>query len=294
MRNERNNKGGVVGVRLTRKSYRRKLIMFGFSIFMSLALTATGFAAWVLSKDAVVDTEGQVQVGAVTESSIEITDIIFTDKDTNGNVLDTFMFEPEAADNAGRVRNNGTDFEDMDLNIQWTITRYELVGDFYVEFKLPDGVYKAIEAKYITLPAGFTDTGVTETTDTETYHILKLELPTDVHENKTGDAVLNYEYTVVDGVETVVFKLTLKFGWGEVFGGENPGNYYDTNETGKLVGYDTVKATLNQFKTTMHNMTFDSTNTFEAFNALSEAEQAVQYAANPIADYLVVIHATVK
>ena len=150
-------------LRLTRSSYRRKLIMFGFSIFMSLALTATGFAAWVLSKDAVKDTEGQVQVGAVTEASIEISDIIFTDKDADSNVLDTFLIEPLESDTDGRVRNNGVDFEDMDLNIQWTVTNYQLVGDFYVSFKLPEGVYKAIKANYITLPAGFTDTETTET-----------------------------------------------------------------------------------------------------------------------------------
>jgi hypothetical protein len=295
MKNERNNKGGVVGVRLTRKSYRRKLIMFGFSIFMSLALTATGFAAWVLSKDAVKNTEGQVQVGAVTEASIEITDIIFTDTDTDGNVLKSFLFEPLESDTTGRVRNNGEDFEDMDLNIQWTVNNYQLVGDFSVEFKLPDGVYKAIKANYITLPAGFTDTGATETVGGETYHILTLDLPNDVSESKTGDPVLNYTYSINGDVETVVFTLTLKFGWGTAFGGENPGTYYDTNVTGKDVDYDIVKATLNRFKTTMHNMTFnDSDNTFDAFNALSESEQAAKYAVNPISNYLVVIRATVK
>ena len=70
--------------RLTRKSYRRKLIMFGASIFMSLALVATGFAAWVLSKDAQVQDNGSVEVGKITESNIEIEGITFV-KDDKGN-----------------------------------------------------------------------------------------------------------------------------------------------------------------------------------------------------------------
>jgi hypothetical protein len=239
-----------------------------------------------LSKDAEVDANGQVQVGAVSEKTIDVTDITFVDDNR------TFLFEPLESDTTGRVRNNGEDFEDMDLTIQWTINNYQYVGASYVEFKLPAGVYNAITAGYITLPDGFTDTQTTQTVGEEIYHIFKMDLTTDaqrITESKTGDAVLNYTYTNNDGIETVVFSLTLKFNWGTTFGGENPGTYYDTNDTGKLVSYDQVKATLTQFKTTMHNMTFD-----DAFNNLSAEEQEAQYTANPIADYLVVIYATVK
>ena len=189
MKNTRKALG--VGMRLTRKSYRRKLIMFGFSVFMSLALTATGFAAWVLSKDAVKNTEGQVQVGAVTEKTIEISDITFTKKDGNGAAIKSFLFEPAKDDSEGRVRWNGVDFENMDLTIQWTIVNYQLVGDYYVEFKLPAGIYNAIEEGYITLSDSFTDTEKTETVDDETYHIFKMDLPKDVKTSRNNDAVLN-------------------------------------------------------------------------------------------------------
>ena len=62
-------------LKLTRKSYRRKLIMFGAAIFMSLALTATGFAAWVLSQDTSVDAGGNGEVGIVSDNELKITDL---------------------------------------------------------------------------------------------------------------------------------------------------------------------------------------------------------------------------
>ena len=41
--------------KLTRKSYKRNIIVFGLMFFMGIALVSTGFAAWVLSQDTSVE-----------------------------------------------------------------------------------------------------------------------------------------------------------------------------------------------------------------------------------------------
>jgi hypothetical protein len=99
-----------------------------------------------------------------------------------------------------------------------------------------------------------------------------------------------FSYTVTDdaGVKTMQCELTLKFNWGTEFKGQNPGLYYDTDVDGKAVPFETVKATLNEFKATLHGITYNA-----EFEAKSEDEKAAAYAANPIDKYFVIINAEV-
>ena len=278
--------------RLTRKSYRRKLIMFGASIFMSLALVATGFAAWVLSKDAQVQDNGSVEVGKITESNIEIEGITFV-KDGKGNDIKNFVFEPQEGDTAGRVRNDGVNFEDMDIVLSWTVSNYQIVGDLFVEFKIPANVQSAIDAGYLSLPVAdgqFVKQPGTETIAEKVYYVYKLNIGKGLSETGTiGTDLLSYKVTDVDGIKSIDCTLTLKFNWGSVFGGQNPGVYYDSDETGKEVDYDTVKDNLYKFKTTLHGIAYD-----DAFKALSDTEKDAKYTANPIDNYIVVINAIIS
>ena len=47
-------------VKLTRNSYKRKIILFGVLIFASIALISTGFAAWIMSANASKDKDGNI------------------------------------------------------------------------------------------------------------------------------------------------------------------------------------------------------------------------------------------
>jgi len=274
--------------RLTRKSYRRKLIMFGASIFMSLALVATGFAAWVLSKDAQVQGEGEVQVGAVQESSIEISAITFADDIKN------FVFEPQEGDAAGRVRNDGSNFENMDITISWQVSNYQIVGDLFVEFKIPETVHNAIEADFISVPAEFVKKDGVDTTQVadKNYYVYTYNIGADktAGNDVAVDDYFTYTLTETGGVETMQCELTLKFNWGEKFGNDNPGIYYDTDAVGKEVPFETVKATLNEFKATLHGITYNA-----EFEAKSEEEKAVEYAKAEykLQPYYVIINAEV-
>ena len=76
--------------RYTRKSYKRKVVMFGLSIFMAIALSATGFAAWVISNDTENAQTGQVTVGAISDRAIEMSAPTFVDGIKNF-VFDSFL-----------------------------------------------------------------------------------------------------------------------------------------------------------------------------------------------------------
>ena len=294
-------------VRLTRRSYRRKLIMFGVSIFMSLALVATGFAAWVLSKDAQKTESGAVEIGAVTEASVEISEITFI-KDNEAQVNpDKFIFEPLESDTTGRVRYDGESApENLDVKFTWTISNYQIVGDLFIDFKVPATVYTAVTEGWLSLPAGFVLQDATEeipadqngTDAAATYKVLRYTIQNQAgalrESGSTDDGVLSYTVTKdADIVTAVTFTMNIPFSWGADFEGLNPGIYYDTDfpeapSKGTGVDFDEVKSTLNKFKATLHGIEYN-----ETFEDLSEDDKKTLYDESPVAKYFIVINANV-
>ncbi len=114
--------------RITRNSYKRKVILVGIMLFMAIALISTGFAAWVISTGASQNQEGGVEVGVVTGVDLKLdlsfktgsedlvfsgqendTKLYYTKSEGDTVVADTtkpfvFSFEPLATDGEGRVR----------------------------------------------------------------------------------------------------------------------------------------------------------------------------------------------
>ena len=299
-------------VRLTRRSYRRKLIMFGVSIFMSLALVATGFAAWVLSNDATKEESGAVEIAAVHEESVEISNIQFLDANGNVSELDldkSFVFEPKEGDTTGRVRYGksseddiDTKPENLDVKFQWSIDNYQIVGDIFVDFKIPANVYKAIEDGWIDINIQEVDEGAVggfeligdETKDGKNYKVLRYYIQTNqgtiTGEGNVGNGVVTYTVDKDgDTVTKVYFVMEIEFTWGELFGGQNPGYYYDTDPVGAAVEYDDVKKALNTFKATLHGIDPDT------YMGLDEADQK-NLCKDPeylIPNYIIVINAQV-
>lgn len=292
-------------VRLTRRSYRRKLVMFGVSIFMSLALTATGFAAWVLSKDSNKTESGEVQIGAVTEASVEITDIEFIRDEGDPASVDAskFVFEPLEDDTTGRVRYDSDKKEqpeNLDVKFTWTVKNFQIVGDLFVDFKVPVTVYTAIEKGWLALPEAFKLQNAVEQIEGVDYKVLRYTIQ-DADKKITGNVELTEDkllsYKVTKGEDDVIteveFTMSIPFAWGATFEGLNPGIYYDTNypeepAKGTGVQYETVKATLNEFKATLHGIEYN-----ETFEKLSEADKDKLYGENPIDTYFIVINAKV-
>lgn len=274
--------------RLTRRSYRRKLIMFGVSIFASLALTATGFAAWVLSVDAMKDAEGSVEVGAVAEHSVSMSDIgikkedgSFVTKAQDENefkALSVFSFEPREDDDTGMVKNDGENFERMALTYQWTLDNYQVVAEQFILVKIPSTVKQAVTEGYLTLP-----TAMVMDSEADGYATYKIAIPT---QTGTGNAGEDLSWTITNnGTDTkAVFTATLRFGWGEKFGTKNPGVYFDETDG---VTKDQAKEQLIRFGATMHGFTY------EELKDLDEDAMNAKFATKPLT-YFVEVHANVS
>ena len=175
--------------KLTRNSYKRKIILFGVIVFMSIALISTGFAACVMSQEKKQSTSGNVTVGAVTEGNIEVILDELTVKD--------FKFEPKESDTTGRVRNDGTNFESLTVTVTGTIKNTQFLKEATIKMNVKDAVKQAETDGYIILP---------ECANSEV-------VLTTLTESGTNEKKFSYDIT---------------FKWGSKFGGENPGEYYDS------------------------------------------------------------------
>lgn len=174
--------------KLTRNSYKRKIILFGVIVFMSIALISTGFAAWVMSQEKKQSTSGNVTVGAVTEGNIEVTLDELTVKD--------FKFEPKEGDDTGRVRSDGTNFESLTVTVTGTIKNTQFLEEATIKMNVKEAVKQAETAGYIILP-----------------------------ECANSEVVLTLTES---GTNEKKFSYNITFKWGSKFGGENPGEYYDS------------------------------------------------------------------
>lgn len=234
--------------RLTRLSFKRKAITFGATVFTSTAVGATGVAAWVMSTDAKKDVNGNVNVGVVEGGSLSFSDVEIS------SLAKGFYFEPKSEDTTGRVQYKEGDYgESMKITITGTISPLEELGSLYYKVQVPQGIKNASDAGYIVLPEGAT---------------------TDVQATK-GDAFVEgvaIAYTGSTG--SFDFTFDVEFAWGEVFGGENPGIYYDS-EAGQSVSHLEVKRTLEDFRAVLvgYKSEFDAIDDNPEFTAEQKQEK---------------------
>ena len=116
--------------RQTRKSYKRKKIILGACLFASVALVSTGFAAWVIATQAEATQDGNISVGTVNDSSIEIKNVQLS--------KNSFVFEPKENDTTGRVRNDGTNFENLSVTVTGEISPAQYVTGATIEMTVPE------------------------------------------------------------------------------------------------------------------------------------------------------------
>lgn len=183
--------------RITRRSYKRKRIVLGVALFMSVALISSGFAAFVISSTATGEGNGNVSVGTVSDKALTIT---LDSTDIGSIIFDTFQ-----EDKQGNVRSDDTGpYESLSVTVSGTIGNYNFLGglNFRLQENGSENMLAAANAGYIELPTCMSPTGV-DFTDAEV------------------NAVKNNEGR---------FSYTVTFGWGDAFAGLNPGEYFD-NET---------------------------------------------------------------
>lgn len=207
--------------RLTKNSYKRKIILFGVLVFMSIALISTGFAAWVMSTNATNDdVTGNVTVGTIKDGNLTISNVVISSD------AKSFKFEPLATDNTGRVRfdTETGESESLKITIKGEVAPIEFLGELKYEIVIPESVKAASDAGYIVLP----DSASTA--------------------QGTGGTV----YSFTPGTGTLEFEFEIEFKWGAKFGEMNPGLYYDDDENGKLVADTEVKQALEDFRAILY------------------------------------------
>ena len=229
----------------TRKHYNKKLIAFGLSLFMGIGITSTGFAAWVMSRDAQEEASDGVNVAIIEDASVEIT---LWQLDENGNIVkdeetgasvalvkeqgkpyalnDNFSFDAKADDNEGRLRASAGSVEDLKVTIKGTLDTHGVDYDLTATLTLPDTIKAAITAGYLKLK---------ETVD-------------------GGDYLTGANVTVDE--TTGDFTVVLEFEWGDFFKNENPSVYYDTsypestaeNPLGKAISDEEMEKQMTEFR----------------------------------------------
>ena len=209
-------------VKMRRKSHKRRKIILGVSLFSSVALVSTGFAAWVLASQAEAEKTGNITVGTVSDSSIKISNVQF-----EGNI-DYFRFEPKEDDTTGRVR-RGKDgsYENLSVTVTGEISPKTYVTGATIQLTVPEGI-------------------TTAASETKNYIVL----PSCVETPKNLDITSN----VVE--DTIHFEYTITFEWGSAFENTNPGLYYDTDYSdpnkGISISDEEMKATLEDLRSCIY------------------------------------------
>lgn len=216
----------------TRKSFSRKAIVAVMSVFLTVSLTAVGFASWLISKDDSQKGTGNVNASDVSDAILGVT----IDTSKLGNV----NFGPDENDLTGNIRYNSEapDKAELEITVSGSIDKYKTLAKMSITVKCPDSILTA---------AGYTWNPEGERTYAYDKKKAYIALPTcavDTNEkvlplpDGTGNtAPLEFEngneVFTGEGENKKGFTTTISFGWGALFAGKNPGKYLD-GEDGTL------------------------------------------------------------
>lgn len=216
----------------TRKSFSRKAIVAVVSVFLTISLTAVGFASWLISNDASTNGTGNVKASNVSDAILGVTI-------NNATNLGTINFGPLASDKTGNIRydeKEPADIESLEITVSGSIDKYKTLDKMFITVKCPDSVLRAAgytwddegertyvydkTKAYIALPACAVDTNGKV-----------LPLP----DGKGNTAALEFAngneiFTGTDENKKS-FSTAISFGWGALFEGNNPGRYLDGEDS---------------------------------------------------------------
>lgn len=195
-------------MKLTRKHYNRKILSFGLVLFLAVALLSTGFAAWIMSTGAEEENGGNVSIGAVTDGSLEFTEVKWAG---DNNLI---SFDAKENDVTGSIKWDGSNAENLIIEITGKINPKEYLDDLTIVMdmeRFPASVKAAADAGYIVLPDCAKEGGVV----------------------LVENGVANDGGTVfaavkgADGDDYWTFSYKVIFKWGEKFNGKNPSVHLD-------------------------------------------------------------------
>ena len=223
--------------KVTRHAFSKKAIMITASLFVTLALITTGFAAWLISSGASGESTGNITTATIDDARLGLTVAMAEGKDF-------VCFGPQADDKVPHImydlpkEGEKDDKEVLTATVTGTINNYDRLKEFNITIKISD---KALTA------AGYTWTGTNEgeSSRTYTYNAEKayislpeyavdtdgrfLPLPSDTSKTTAPKTIPAGDSMFTDGTteNEKRFTFDVTFGWGEKFEGCNPGRYLD-------------------------------------------------------------------
>ena len=215
------------------------------SVFLTVSLTAVGFASWLISNN-----DSKAGTGNVAAS--DVSDAILGVTIKNAENLGKINFGPDKGDETGTIRYNKAetdDYEALKITVSGSIDKYKTLDKMSITVKCPDSILTA---------AGYTWTGgdgarVYAYKKDKAYIALpgcavdkdgKFLPMFDSANNTKADEYLSGN-TIFTGSDDnkKEFTVTISFGWGELFGNKNPGRYLD-GEDGLTVSPENKTALL--------------------------------------------------
>lgn len=221
--------------KVTRHAFSKKAIMITASLFVTLALITTGFAAWLISSGTSGEGTGNITTATIDDARLGLTVAMAEGKDF-------VCFGPQAGDDVPHImyelpkEGEKDDKEVLTATVTGTIKNYDRLKEFNITIKISD---KALTA------AGYTWPETGESSRTYTYNAEKayislpeyavdtygrfLPLPSDTSKTTAPKTISAGDSMFTAGANENEKKFTfdVTFGWGEKFKGCNPGKYLD-------------------------------------------------------------------
>ncbi len=221
--------------KITRKTYRRRRIVFGIAIFSSVGLTSTGVAVFALTTNASTSTPGNVDVGNLSDTPLSIT-LGFSEDSEN-----SFYFEPVPGFNY--IYPSGAyDVENLSVTIEGTVGSISRLDKLSVQLESHQGITNAVNGEFVIAPSCYQQEVVIYDKDTNV----------NINADTGGDGI----FTNPNDPDTYIFRYTISFEWGALFMGYNPAEYYEAviDEAYEEGGYREGEAALMEAKETLERM----------------------------------------
>ena len=149
-------------MRSTRRGFGRRALSFGLAIFCAITLMSVGFAAWVLSNNANIDSTGGIKTETITDKSVNLVitnagkdKVLYDELDENGNGIkgkeQNLVFghlpvdNPDA--NQGFIQTDGEEGyalnEDLTFTVKGTADNIDKIGQLRFQVRVPDSLIAA-------------------------------------------------------------------------------------------------------------------------------------------------------
>lgn len=231
--------------KVTRHAFSKKAIMITASLFVTLALITTGFAAWLISSGASDEGTGNITTATIDDARLGLTVAMAEGKDF-------VCFGPQADDNHPDIRykkpkeGEKDDKEVLVATVTGTIKNYDRLEKFNITIKISDKALKAAGYDWTEPNEGSSESRTYTYKPEKAYIALPeyavdtdgrfLPLPSDTSKTTAPKTISAGDSMFTDGTTENEKKFTfdVTFGWGEKFEGCNPGKYLDGEEPGHV------------------------------------------------------------